>query len=1205
MAAQLPRPGVEIIQEFRSTSPTIVIPTLVPCNVAPFFEIIEVLNADGTLNADSKLDAPYVQLGLTIAQSSFPSPRGNIDQVDVQEDTIRSFLAHGGSLLELSRESGFLIDINIATKPSVTGTGTATFDLDAKKLIIALDSHIAVGGTTRPTTGDVPTANNVTIEFEADAMTLQEVVDFINGVVPDIASISGPNLQLSSTIYGASASVTVRSAGSANTELGFSSIEDQIAVGAGLYATDDGDSDLQSPRIEIFPGSTQRDLSGVNIDELVGPALPTFDALFIESGDNVVANGVDMGQVQQVFSSRLVMSIEQDLFGSDIPFAPRYVWVQGNNLEFPAEASSVAATQTGTIPCSAETSAYVVGQAAFGAVGAGESLDVDIIVNGVTQTTETVGSGAGWATLADAITGLNTASVNFEAYPANDVGDEVDASVGTYVGLRTLATNRGSDASITVADASAGMLVLGFTTVPVADVGENVRYTNGLPARQTTPVDWVTEGPAILGETNDFDIDVLGVTKPTDSVAWIAGHPATLPGLIAAIADWNAQALYSEAYASNAVGVEETPALSSYFSVRTRGENVGTTAILDFDLAGSTESRGLFLDPPVPGTDSDLNGEDFKWKVDGNPKEYQVLFATDEDDGGVSLQQVIDAINGETPNVASASSSIPPALKLTSGMLGEASEILVTDGTANDIGGAGLGFTDDTDTNGDGRPLPDMSVDISGNVLIQNQILRNGLTGEPFSGGGAPLHISYKALRLDVSPDADEPALLVINSTTQLESIAAPISTDNPGALMTFLTLLNSPGTAATAIGVPEVSADAPEGTPIGYAKALEFLESEEVYALSLGTQLNVVHQAGLTHVNFMSEPEQKGERILFFNPLIPSRRQNTLLSSGGDANSTPTVGKITVEENLAPALIEQGIDPANVNPMSGAIVNDVFLDLSSDDNSYLVQRVENGTDVFLRTTFAMGDGNEDQFYATTAPAGVISDDWTVAIRGTQLLLSDGSADKTNTAATIQAIGQAYGFRRGFYVFPEEVGINVTGLEQIVEGYYAASCVIGMVASLPPQQGFTNFPITGLTQVVKSNGYFSNAQLNVMAAGGVYILVQDAASAPVICRHQLSTDLTSIETRELSITKVVDFTAKFLRAGLRNFIGRSNITQSFLDQLSSVVQGILSFLIEAGVLIGADVNNVIQDADALDTVLIDVTLDVPYPANYLRVTLVV
>lgn len=162
-----------------------------------------------------------------------------------------------------------------------------------------------------------------------------------------------------------------------------------------------------------------------------------------------------------------------------------------------------------------------------------------------------------------------------------------------------------------------------------------------------------------------------------------------------------------------------------------------------------------------------------------------------------------------------------------------------------------------------------------------------------------------------------------------------------------------------------------------------------------------------------------------------------------------------------------------------------------------------------------------------------------------------------------------------------------------------------MVGQQPPQQGFTNFPITGLTRVVGANDQYTNSQLNVMAAGGVYILVQDAQGAPVIARHQLSTDLTSIETRELSITKVVDYTAKFLRTGLRNFIGRSNITQPFLDNLSTVIQGQLNFLTESGVLIGADINNIIQDADQPDTVLVDITLDVPFPANYIRLTLVI
>jgi len=450
--------------------------------------------------------------------------------------------------------------------------------------------------------------------------------------------------------------------------------------------------------------------------------------------------------------------------------------------------------------------------------------------------------------------------------------------------------------------------------------------------------------------------------------------------------------------------------------------------------------------------------------------------------------------------------------------------------------------------------------------------------------------------------------LLTFGGTQALTDAVSPINPDNPGALMCFMAMLNSPTASITAIGVPEVSADAPDGTPVGYAKCADFLENKEVYAIAIASQNDVVHQAFMAHVNAMSEPEQKGERILFFNPKIPTRARPTIVGSGTDANSTATTNELTLDVNIAPALIALGIDPnLPINPTTGAIVNEVYVDLGTDDKLYLVQQVTGGTILKLRTTFVAGEGNDDAFFSSTAlPTGIISDSWSVNLRGAELLVAGTSKpDKELIAETIQANAKAYGFRRGFYVHPDAVKLNTSGLEQQVAGYYGAACVAGMVGQLPPQQGFTNYPIVGLTGVVGSSDFFKESQLNVIAGGGVYILVHDSATGPVVCRHQLSTDLTSIETRELSITKVVDFTAKFQRVGLRNFIGKSNITQPFLDMLSTIVQGQLDFLTEGNVLIGAAINNLIQDADNPDTVLVDETLDVPYPCNYIRLTLVV
>jgi hypothetical protein len=279
-------------------------------------------------------------------------------------------------------------------------------------------------------------------------------------------------------------------------------------------------------------------------------------------------------------------------------------------------------------------------------------------------------------------------------------------------------------------------------------------------------------------------------------------------------------------------------------------------------------------------------------------------------------------------------------------------------------------------------------------------------------------------------------------------------------------------------------------------------------------------------------------------------------------------------------------------------------LDVESDTKHYSIASIS-GTKVTVRVSFGAAD-NVDGFYSTEAlPGDLLAENFSVNVRGSALVTSTGAPDYDRIAEAYQKLGQSYGNRRVVMVAPERVGGNIGGTEQLINGYYLCSALAGMVGQLPPQQGFTNYPTAGFTRVSGSNDKFSRRQMNVGAAGGTYWAVQEAIGAALTTRHQLTTDLTSIETRELSITKIVDFTAKMLRGGLRSFIGRFNITQPFLDSLSTVVQGQLNFLIENGVLVGGDLNNIVQDEDAPDTVLIDVTLDVPYPCNYIRLTLVI
>jgi hypothetical protein len=500
------------------------------------------------------------------------------------------------------------------------------------------------------------------------------------------------------------------------------------------------------------------------------------------------------------------------------------------------------------------------------------------------------------------------------------------------------------------------------------------------------------------------------------------------------------------------------------------------------------------------------------------------------------------------------------------------------------------------------RPYPDLAVNATtGEVNLKHSFLRD--TGGDPSAVVAPIYLSYTAVRQDVSALAAQPGLLTYNSTTELEESLSPVNTDNPLALGLYFALLNATGAQVTGLGVDAVSADMPFGTVAAFTRAAEYLEGFEVYAIAPLTHDNTVAQVFNTHVTFMSEPEQKGERIVLFNPETPTRATDTLVGSDTDGDRISDTVFDTKIANLAALVLNAGVSPVG----TVAVDQGLYLDIASDDNIYSIKSIS-GSQVTVRTVagdFASGE-NDDEFYAEeTLPTPLISESFAIRVRGDALTTPTGALDKGAVAQTLQDMGATYLERRFWMTFPDQCGASIDGLEQLIDGFYMNAAIVGMIAQQPPQQSFTNFPMTGFTQVVGSQDTYSESQLNTMAAGGVYIIVQDSQGAPLIARMALTTDMTSIETRTDSITKVVDFTAKFMRKGLKNFIGRFNITQSFLDSLGSVIQGLIGFLVESGVLIGGTLNNLIQDEDAPDTVLIDVTLDVPFPCNYIRLTLVV
>lgn len=592
----------------------------------------------------------------------------------------------------------------------------------------------------------------------------------------------------------------------------------------------------------------------------------------------------------------------------------------------------------------------------------------------------------------------------------------------------------------------------------------------------------------------------------------------------------------------------------------------------------------------------DLKSTTLIFTLDDNPYEYSVTFDSN------SLQDAIDEINALVNGSADVASADGGALVLTSLLSGAASKVAINEDDSDADTVLGLSGEDE----GAGRPNPDFYLDGDGAINVGPNILRNRSSGIPFSLASAlaDIYVAYTALRSDVTSSAEEPSLLEFEDTATMEASIGPISVENPLALGTYLALLNAPSVTVSALGVDEASAAAPRGTLDGWSRALDYLESKEVYAIAPLTDDEYVQGLLATHVASMSAPEERGERILFIWSPNPTRAVSVTVASGESGETNGTENSFTLDTNPNSDLIAQGVDPSD--PLD--VDENVYLEIvvtsggASELRRYSVSEV-NGVVLTLRDEFE-DDENEDGFFTTeTLDEELSGVDWSLKIRGDELLVSGTSIPDTGARATAAAAQAAtYASRRVYYLMCESIDTSLNGVTQNIEGYYAAACVAGMVAEQAPQQPFTNLPLTGVSRVYGTDDTFSENQLDTIADGGRYVMVN--LGGKTVSRHQRSTSTTSVESRELSITKAIDWLAKGLRSTNRVFIGRSVITSGFLDQLTLSNQGFLRYAEQLGAVRKASLTSLLQDTDNPDTVLIEVEVEPVYPCNKIKITIV-
>jgi len=447
------------------------------------------------------------------------------------------------------------------------------------------------------------------------------------------------------------------------------------------------------------------------------------------------------------------------------------------------------------------------------------------------------------------------------------------------------------------------------------------------------------------------------------------------------------------------------------------------------------------------------------------------------------------------------------------------------------------------------------------------------------SGFSGNVLVTYQAARGDLSLNG----LMTIGGEEDIINQIGVIHPDNPLALGCDM-VTRSGLTDGRRVFFALATDD---NTLASYQKALDKLESEDVYYIVPLTQDKAVISLFKSHVDSQSLPENKHERVLIattgiveFEQVVPAT--GTTWPSDGEVNT----GDNTIFES--PSIDWNLVSPGDmVKVLSGTgaeatVIEErrvVSVDAANDRCTCLEE-------------FTSTPGAALYFRVDTFPL-----------------------TKSEQAEEWRDYANSLGDARVMLIRPDTVQITYTDttgpvrqdVQIVVPSYYAAASFAGQCSSLPPQQPMTNMPISGIDRLFHSNSYFTPDQLNTIAEGGNNVLVQDTRTSAPYSRHQLTTDMTSLLTREFSIVKNVDFAAKFIRRSLRKYVGNKNITEEYLTQLRGITESLLRGLVRAESMLrrGTNLEALYQDADQPDSIVIKISLQVPYPANKIFVTLYV
>lgn len=411
---------------------------------------------------------------------------------------------------------------------------------------------------------------------------------------------------------------------------------------------------------------------------------------------------------------------------------------------------------------------------------------------------------------------------------------------------------------------------------------------------------------------------------------------------------------------------------------------------------------------------------------------------------------------------------------------------------------------------------------------------------------------------------------VVIASSEDLRNSAGKAVTINPLGFAANLMYQNS-GKQFSVFAISGVE-DA------SFNEAKDFLEFSDTYAFSVLSQKNTEVLAGyITWAKNRSLPENGYPTKLYISPYTPWYK-----------NGTTSSGTKQLEDI-------DGISPTNfmfsVDQLNSTAKQKTAQAIASVNSQILEARISS-------IHPDMGWNLEKRHVLQTNPTYVSN---TSGVSGGKCVLAenikliDGTqyASGTIITSTIAANLADTAKYNNLYVT-----VYVP-----IPGYYYSVQRAAIVSSMNPSDPKTGYPLSGISKVPYSEGFFGKTFTNIIAGGGTEVIIQPSAGVLPSSRHHLTTNMSSTQTKEDNILHQIDVVTKNFKIALQSLTGRYKQEPKYFKLLRATLTAYADRFVQKFYCKKLEILEVKQSETELDKVLVTLRITPYYAANYIDVTI--